>query len=431
VKNEWAYHIGIIGYVLCVASPAVAQTPQQLSLQEAEQRALSSHPAVRAADYNARAASEAVREARSAYFPSVFASVTGTQAETGSRITAGGLNNPIIMDRFAGGVAFGQMVTDFGRTPALVQSADLRASAQRNSVGSRRADVLLQVDRAYFNSLRAQAVAKVADETVNARQLVVDQVTAQAASGLKSDLDVSFARVNLSQAQLLMLQARNDLDAAFLALSAAMGSSESTTYDLSDEPLPAAPSSDGAALVTQALRDRPDVAAQRLSQQATAKFADAQKALWLPTISLVGAFGAAPYRQVGLNDRYSAIGLNLTVPVTTGGLIAARRAEAVLSASGEEQRVHDLENTVARDVRVAWLDAQASFRRLDLAKELQAHAADALDLAQTRYDNGLGSIVELTQAQLNKTQADIEAATARYDCQIRSAALKFQTGTFR
>jgi outer membrane protein len=409
----------------------MGQTAQRLALREAEQRALLNHPLVRAAQYSAEAADEAVKEARSAYFPAVSVSMTGAEAESGSRIAAGGLNNPIILNRFAGGLSVGQMLTDFGRTHALVQSVDLRADALHEGINNRRAEILLQVNRAYFNSLRAQAVEKVAEETVNARQLVVDQVTAQAASGLKSGLDLSFARVNLSQAQILLVQARNDLESAFAALSAAMGSADYTTYDLADEPLPAEPPPDGAALVAQALRDRPDVATGRLSQRAALKFADAQSALWLPSVSLVGAFGMAPYRQLGLNNRYSAIGLNLTLPVTTGGLIAARRAEAALAASSEEQRLHDLENAVARDVRTAWLAAQASFRRNDLAQQLQAHAADAMDLAQTRYDNGLGSILELTQAQLSKTEADIESATARYDCQIRMAALKFQLGAFK
>lgn len=431
MKNDWLYRIAIAVSVWCTASPAMGQASQHLSLQDAEQRALTNHPRVRAAEFTAEAADEAVREARSAYFPSVSASITGTEAETGSRIAAGGLNNPIILDRFAGGFAFGQMLTDFGRTRAVVQSVDLRANAQRQSLNDRRADVLLQVNRAYFGALRAQSVEKVALETVNARQVVLDQVTAQAASGLKSGLDLSFARVNLSQAQILLVQARNDLDAAFLALSAAMGSSDDTTYDLADEPLPPEPPGDVAPLLAEAQRDRPDLAAQRLSQQAASKFADAQSSLWLPTVSVVGAFGAAPYRQIGLNSHYSALGLNLTLPVTTGGLIAARRAQASLNASSEQQRLRDLENTVARDVRTSWRDAQAAFRRLELAQQLQSHAADALDLAQTRYDNGLGSIVELTQAQLNKTQADIEAATARYDCQIRTAALKYQTGAFK
>jgi outer membrane protein len=423
--------MGIVLGVLAASAPALGQTRQPLSLQEAEERALTNHPQVRAAQYSAQAAAETVKQVRSAYFPAVAGSVTGTEAETGSRIAAGGLNNPIILDRFAGGVSVTQMVTDFGRTRALVQSTDLRADVQQQSITTRRADVLLQLNRAYFTALRARAIQQVAQETADARQLVVDQVTAQAASGLKSDLDVSFARVNLAQAQLLLLQARNDVEAAFTVLSAAMGSSDATTYDLAEEPLPQEPSGDSQALVAQALRDRPDLAAERFSHQAALRFADAQSHLWLPTVSVIGAFGVTPYRQIGLNSRYSAIGVNLTLPIATGGLIEARRAEAGFAASSEEQRLHDLENAVSRDVRTAWLDAHASFRRLDLARQLQTHAADALDLAQTRYDNGLGSIVELTQAQLSKTQADIEAASARYDCQVRTAVLKYQTGEFK
>jgi outer membrane protein len=112
-------------------------------------------------------------------------------------------------------------------------------------------------------------------------------------------------------------------------------------------------------------------------------------------------------------------------------LLSARHAEAALRASAEEQHLHDLENVIARDVRTAWLDAQASFRRLEVAEELRANAADAADLAQSRYEIGLSSIVELSQAQLNKTRADIERAQAQYDCQIRMANLKYQTGELK
>ena len=434
-KGWTGFAVGIVA-LLGTASPAGAQTqqqqqPQHLTLTEAEQRALAEHPQVRAAQYAAQAAGEAMREARAAYFPTVSASMTAAQSQAGSRIAAGGLNNPIILDRAAGGFAVNQMITDFGRTHALVESADLRADAQRQTENTRRADVLLQVARTYFGSLRAQAVERVADETVRARQLVLDDVTAQAASGLKSGLDLGFARVNLSQAQILLVQARNDLESAFTSLSAAMGSSTYVPYDLVDEPLPTEPPADVAPLIAQALENRPEIAAQRFSHESATKLVDAQRALWLPTVSLVAALGAAPYRQVGLEDRYSAIGVNVTVPVTSGGLIAARRAEAAFTANSEEQRLRDLENGIARDVRTAWLDAQASFRRLGLAQQLQTQAADAEDLAQARYDNGLGSIVELTQAQLNKTQADIEAATARYECQIRTMALKYQTGELK
>jgi outer membrane protein len=260
---------------------------------------------------------------------------------------------------------------------------------------------------------------------------VVDQVSALAASALKSGLDVSFARVNLGEAQLLLLQAQNDLAAAFASLAAALGQSDAPVYALVEEPLPPPPSSDDAGLVAQAMRERPDVAAERLASQSARKFADAEHALWFPTVSAVGAAGVTPYRQAGLDSRYSAAGVNVNVPLLNGSLFSARSSEANLHALAEEQRLRDLENRVAHDVRVALLEAQTAFQRLDVTNQILDQAAQALDLAQARYSLGLSSIVELTQAQLNKTRAEIEQASARYDFQALLTALRYQTGTLR
>jgi outer membrane protein len=417
--------------LLLVALPAGAQPVATLSLRDAESRALQNHPEILAGQYTAQAGAEITREARSAYFPTVYGSVTGAEAQDGSRITAGGLNNPIILDRVAAGVSVSQLLTDFGRTSDLVQTASLRAQALQQSVVTDRADVLLRVDRAYFTALRAQAILRVASDTVAARQLVTDQVGALAQSNLKSGLDLSFAKVSLSEAQLLLLQARNDQAAAFATLAAALGQSDAPAYTLSEEPLPAPPPLDDAAMIARALRERPDVASERLARESAAKFADAEHALWLPTISAIGAAGVAPIRQTGLNPNYAAIGVNVSVPLTNGNLFAARHTEASLRASAEGERLRDLENRVARDVRLALLDAQSGFQRLDLTNQLLEQASQAQELAEARYNLGLSSIVELTQAQLNKTRAELEQASARYDYQARMAALRYQTGTLR
>ena len=123
--------------------------------------------------------------------------------------------------------------------------------------------------------------------------------------------------------------------------------------------------------------------------------------------------------------------MNVTVPLTNGNLYSARRAEANFRATAELQSLQDMENRVARDVRVAWLDLQTGRQRLGLTDQLLAQATDALDLAQERYNLGLSSIVELTQAQLNQTRAQIEQASARYDYQARNASLRFQTGALK
>jgi outer membrane protein len=423
--------LGMAGALVMAAAPSAQQVGQPLSLKDAEQEALRNHPAIRATEYSARAAGEVVRETRAAYFPIVVGNLTGAEAQDDSRISAGGLNNPIILDRLAAGVSVSQLVTDFGRTRALVASANLRSEAQQQAVVFERADVLLQVDRAYFEALRAQAVERVARQTVDARQLVVDQVTALEASHLKSSLDVSFASVSLSEAKLLLVQASNAVQAAHATLSATLGRTQSALFEVQDEPLPPMPPPDGDTLINDALRDRSDVAGERLARESAAKFADAQGALWRPTVSVIGAAGLAPYHQAGLDNRYSAIGFNVSVPVSNGHLYPALRAEAGFRANAEEQRYRTLENQVTRDVRIAWLNAQTAFQRLDLTRQLLAQASDALDLAQARYNLGLSSIVELTQGQLNKTQAEIEQATARYEYQARSAALRYETGALK
>jgi outer membrane protein len=405
---------------------AFAQTP--LSLHDAEQTALKNHPQIQAAQFGSEAAKAVTREVRAAYFPAASGSVTGADAASGSRIAAGGLNNPVIFDRFATGVSVGQLVTDFGRTRALVGSSSLRAQAQDQAVLTERASVLLDVDRAYFGVLRAQAVQRVAQETVDARQLVVDQVTALAGSGLKSGLDVSFAKVNLSTAQLLLVQARNDTDRALAELATALGEPSAQIYGLSEEPMPEPPPSDLAPLVAAAQRDRPELQQAHLTEQAASRFADAERDLLRPSVSALGAFGVTPYHQEGIDDRYSAVGVNVNVPIFNGGLFSARHAEAVYQAQASAARTRDLENRINRDVDIAWLDARTAYDRLDLTNQLLDQASQALDLAQSRYNLGLSSIVELSQAQLNKTQAELAQASAKYEYQVEAAALSFAIG---
>ena len=134
---------------------------------------------------------------------------------------------------------------------------------------------------------------------------------------------------------------------------------------------------------------------------------------------------------MNLHGRYAAAGINVTIPVFNGSLFKARRSEAELRAQAATERLHDAENRVAHDVNVALLHTSDAFQRIELTGQLLAQANLALDLAQSRYDLGLSSIVELGQAQLNKTNAEIQNLTTRYDFQLQSAVFKFQIGLLR
>src|SRR6266567_6701572 len=205
--------------VLALSRPASAQSIQRLTLRDAESIALSHHPQIQSARFSALAEGQVAREVRSAYFPHASGALTGAGAESGSRIAAGFLNNPIILNRYSNGIAVDQLITDFGRTRHLVESAGLRAQAAGEETQTKQEDVLLQVNQAYFAALRAQTVLRVAQQTVEQRQLIVDQVTALEKSRLKSGLDLSFAKVNLAQAEPLLAQAQNDVQAGYAQLS--------------------------------------------------------------------------------------------------------------------------------------------------------------------------------------------------------------------
>jgi outer membrane protein len=421
-----------IGLLLFLAAGCLAQAPIKLTLQEAEALAVKNHPAVSAALLRALASNQVTTEVRSAYFPSVTANVTAAGALDQSRLAAGLLNNPSVYNRVATGVTIGQVLTDFGRTSNLVASARERAEAQQAGAQATRADVLAQVDRAYFAALRSESVLTVARQTVAARQLVSDQVTALAASKLKSGLDVSFANVNLSEAKLLLVSAQNEAEAARAELAAALGYPGRQNLQLEDAPMPPELVSDVTALVGEALHNRPELAQLRAEQTAAESFAKAERALAFPTVSALAGVGVVPVRDdTELRGRYGALGLNIAVPLFNGHLFSARRAEAELRAQAAQKIVADLENRVARDVQVAWLNANTAHDRMGLTAELRNEANQALDLAQTRYDLGLSSIVELSQAQLNKTSAEIANAAARYDYQLQRAVLAYQVGELK
>jgi len=418
-----------------LSARASGQTVQTLGLQQAEQIAIQNHPQIQAATALASAAEAQVREFRAAYYPNANGSLTGAEAVDSNRIGAGVLNSPLVFDKYANGFSVNQLITDFGRTHQLVKSSDLHARAQQENIVTSRADVLLQVDQSYFGVLRAQALLQVAEQTVNERQLVSNQVTQMAANLLKSQLDVTFANVDLAQSQLLLIQAQNNLQASYADLTRALGFADQRTYNLTEQVQTPAPPGDLMTLIQQAMMNRPELISQQFEVNSAQTFATAERDLWLPTISAVGAAGLIPFHQAttaaGLNDQYAAAGFNVNIPIFNGHLFGALRNEAQARALAQQQNLRDLQDRIVRDVNKAWLDANSGYQRLSVVQQLVNQATLALNLAQARYQLGLSSIIELTQAQLNLTQAQIEQVNATYDYQTQLSALNYQTGNLR
>jgi len=401
-------------------------TGTPLSLQQAEAIAIKNNPQITIGKLRALAALQNVREVRSALLPTAYLSLTAVDSNPGGRITAGLLNNPTVYPRAAGGASVTQLVTDFGRTTNLLSSSQYGAKAEDQNAAATRADILLVVDQAFYNSLETNALVTVAEQTVNARQALVDKIQALTNAKLKSDIDLSFSKVELARAKLLLLEAQNNYQISLAALSAILGYSDEQNFQLIEETTPInAPPDDVAPLIQQAIQQRPEIKALQFQVESAQKFGSAEHDLSRPTVNALGAVGEAPVRDDHIPNWYGAVGVNINIPVFNGFLYNARAKAADLQTEVQRQSLLDTRNNIARDVRNAWEDTHRAFERLAVTQQLREQADLSMSLAQARYNLGLGSIVELTQGELEKTQADIEDTDAKFQYRLTQIVLAF------
>jgi outer membrane protein len=415
----------------CFGQPAPAEPGlKPLSLKEALATAFQKHPKILAADLRILISKQDLREVRSAFFPSIHADATavGTPTEHNQVVSAGALVVSSTYDREAEGISINQLITDFGRTANLSASSRLHSRAEEQGALATREQIELAVKDAYFSSLQAQSVLEVARQTVATRQLLFDQVSEMAKNNLKSDLDESFADVDLEDSKLLLANADNDLQAALARLANLMGEPKEGGYRLMDEPLPARVVQNSWQLIQTALTNRPDVIQLRFEREAAGKFARAERDLNYPTVTAAASAGVLPIHNAALGPNYAAAGVNLRLPIFDGWLFAARHQEAQLKERVVAENLQDAENNVIRDVRIGSANRQYAVARMDLSDKLLASANKAFDLAQERYQVGSSSIIELSLAQLNQTEARLNQAKAVYEFHIRDAILNYQIG---
>ena len=357
--------------------------------------AIKNNPRISVGRLLALAQHQVYRETRAAALPTFNGAITAADANEGSRIGAGSLTASRLLEHAGGGVTLTQLITDFGRTSNLVAYSKLLEKASNANGLATTEDIVLATDQAFYNALQAEALLKVAQQTVTTRGSVQHQIDELTKSKLKSGLDLSFADVNLSQAKLLQLDAENNVNSTIAALTAVLGFDKLVQYQLTEEQtqLPSPPP-DVDVLIDTAVRQRPDLQALTYDQQAAEKFHRAQRDQLLPTISALGIAGVTPVRPDCFGDGcfpnyfisswYGGIGVNMNIPIFNGFLYAAEASEAKYRAKAATENTRDLRDQVVRDVRTAWLAANTSFQRVSVAAELVKQADLSLNLAQGR-----------------------------------------------
>lgn len=418
-----------VAFVLVLAAThAIGAEALTLTLAQAREIAMERHPRIAAARARAGAAAAGVRAVEADYFPQVAAALTAAGSRFGSsRIPVGAINNPSVYDRAGGGVTASQLLTDFGRTAALVASARLSSLAARFGVDVTRQQVVFDVDESYLAVLEAQAVLQVAEVTVHERQLQHDRIQAMAAQQLRSQLDAGFAAVALAQAQLAASQAGDDLAVARLDLNALLLLPPETTVTVVQQTTPPSPI-DLAAALHQALLHNPVLQRLATEREAQERLAQAVADEARPTLSAVGAAGYVPVHDDRLTTGYYAGAVTLSVPLFEGGRIRAQRARAELEAEALAHDWEDAQRQLDTQVRVAVVALEHQRQVMALDQQLATQAHLAAELARARYRVGTAAIVELTQAEVAETDAALAAVRSGYDLRRAQAALELLEG---
>lgn len=402
-----------------------------LGLRQAVEIALQRHPALQEANATLKASIAKTEQARSLYYPQVYAnldSAAGAARINGRFMTpAGGLIQPNL-SQYAAGVIASQRLYDFGFTRELVESNRFAERAQEQDVQARRAWVVLNVQRAYFNSLKRRRLVQIAEDTVRERGVIKSQIEALHRQQLKSKLDLDLVQVELTNAEALLVKARNDLKMSFAELNRAMGISGPEDYVLEDIAVQITPQQTLDTLLSESLSHPELQRAKQLAASAEAR-ARATRKQFLPTISAIASAGDFETFDTSRRDATTggwwAAGALISMPLFTGFLIENQVREANAQKEAADAGSLNIEQALTQQVISSYLETLTQAEQIKLAEQQVKTAQEALALARQRFKLGLGSVVEVTQSEVAVTGAQTRLADAQYDYKIAEVTLAY------
>lgn len=409
-------------------SPAAAQAPaerptpapvagRQLSMDEAVAIALETQPQIQARLNDYAAARFRVDQAMAPLLPQFSGSVSTSRSR--SSLLSATTGTTVIVQRhpedtLVAQLALSQLLFDFGKNMAATEAAKKLAAVALEDVELQRQLIALAVKEAYTNTLFAQRLIRVQQQAVERAELNLKSARGFFDVGTRPRSDVARAEVDVANARVDLIRARNAERLARVALNTAMGIEIDTPTQIQDNLVYEPVALDRAQIRAEALGQRPEYRQVQLQVQAAE--AQARQAFrdFFPDLTGSGTYGAV---RDELEEVWS-LTLSLTWSLFDGGSRIGRYREARANVDAARSRVRALELDLLREVEQAQITIEETQERLQAAQTAVASAQENFRLAQGRFDAGVGTILELTDAQLALTQAQNVEAQALADYRI-------------
>jgi len=411
--------------------PAPAEPQRVLTLEEALRIGRTRQPALR----QARAASEAARARVDQSFSSLLPQITGngqyqryaTSAAAAGSAAAGSGGSALVgrttspQDLFSFGVNGRLLLYDFGQTTGHWRAAEASSSAQEQFERGTSQSVALNIRNAYFNAVASKALVSVARDTLANEQKHLEQIRGFVEVGTRPRIDLVSEQANYANSRVRLIQSENGYATARVQVEQAIGATDLGPWQVAETALPPVQGEESApqVLLEEAIRARPDIAALEQQVRAQELTVRSLQGGYGPSLSLSGGVSESGPATSDLGPAWNAT-LSLSWPLYQGGLTRAQVREASANQSALEAQVEQLRQQVRLEVEQARLGVVAAVATLDAARDASLAARERLTLAEGRYQTGVGSVLELSDAQLALTtalgqqvQSEFQLATAR------------------
>lgn len=422
----WFFVKFLYALVLILAlnvSSALSEETKPLSLQECIDVAIKSHPSIRASEKTVNIFDEQYKEAFSSYYPKVNLNASYTRSEVKSLALVIGQT-----DSYSAALNLSQKIYDFGRTGGSVEGARFRVEARSDDLSKARQDVIYNVKESYLVVSKAMGLIKVQESALAQAENHLKQAKAFYEAGAKARFDVTKAEVDKNSAKLELIKAKNAYSTAMASLKSRMGVDYSYPVEImpvSEKARTPVSLEEG---IKAALNNRPEIKSLDNGIKEGESNLKASRGGYFP--SLTGSASVGYYNQYAVgadenlfqdkNQRWS-IGLSLDVPLFEGFITRAKVSESLANIESIKAQRDTLVNSVTLEVTQAYLDLQNAVARIDVAESGLSMAKENLDIANGRYDAGVGTLLEVTDAQTALVKAETDMVNSRYDADVAKA----------
>lgn len=405
---------------LPAADPSSISAGGRLTLEQCIDIAHKRSPKILAASNAVNASRSRVGQARSDYYPQINLSSGYTRAG-GSRSVGGSVFSGRY-DQYTGSVALTQNLFDFGKSWAQVDIQQRNLDASREDLRDVTAGTVFNVKQSYYGLLQAEKNRDVLRETVKSFEQHLEQAKGFFEAGVKSRFDVTKAEVDLSNARLNLIRGENALRIARVTMNNAMGVPDAPEYSIEDSLSFQKNSITFEEARERAFANRPDLRSSSAKIEASEASLSLARKGHLPTLS-----GSASYTRV--DEAYPpeqsgwSAGLTLTFPLFSGFLTSYQIREAKENLNVLKANDESLRQDIVLEVQQAYLSLREAEERVGVAELTVKQAQENYEIARGRYEAGVGSPIEETDALVSLSNAKTNYISALSDYKIAEAAL--------